>query len=184
MKRRHTLGTVEDAHLIAECGESIVAFPSRRIVAARLSEGVDVVKSAHDRSKPGERGGLPPVAMISGEPWVAWDLGMLIGKRAQTRSWVLVRLPYANTTLRLALRTGRCLAVGQPSTRTVLPRGMFESRPGAVSSAFLIDEGLGAGPGAVGSLCIAIDVAQLWSAYELQLSAKSLGISPALEMVP
>ena len=184
MKRRRSQLASDDAHLIAECGDALIAFPSRRIVAARLAEGIDVLKSPQDRSKPGERAGLPPVAVIDGEQWVAWDMGLLIGKRALNHAWVLVRLPYANTTLRLALRTGRCLAVGEPGARAPLPRGIFSTRVGAVSSAFIVDEALGTGAATVGRLCICIDVQQLWSGYELQLSAKSLGIASMLEAVP
>ena len=164
--------------LVAECGEHLVAFPTGRVVAGRLADGVDVTKSSFDTSRPGERARLPPVAIINGEAWVAWDMGLLLGKRSATHAWVLVRLPYGEGTLRLALRTGRCLAVATPEGRTTLPPSMFARRAGALASAFVVDESIGAGAASVGRLCVCIDVQRLWSPYELQLSAQALGVLP------
>jgi hypothetical protein len=183
MKKRAVVGS-DDTLLVAECGDNMIAFPTGKIVAGRLADGVDVAKSSFDGTRPGEKARLPPVATIDGEQWVAWDMGLLLGKRAANHAWVLVRLPYAGTTLRLALRTGRCLAVAAAGKRLPLPRGMFARRAGALSSAFIVDESIGAGPASVGRLCVCIDVQQLWSAYELQLSAQALGFTPTLGAVP
>jgi hypothetical protein len=181
---RRSSASGADTFLIVECGGMYLAFPSVRVVGARLADGVEIVKSRFDDSGAGERARLPPVAMIDGESWVAWDLGLLVGRRAARHAWVLVRLSYADTTLRLALRTGRCLAVSAPRERSSLPRGMFMRRPGALGAAFLIDETMNVSREATGQLCLVVDVPQLWNAHELQLSAHALGIMPALQAVP
>lgn len=183
MKKRSVAGS-DETLLIAESGDLLVAFPTGKIVAGRLADGVEIAKSSFDGSRPGERARLPPIATIDGEPWVAWDMGLLLGRRAATQAWVLIRVPYADTTLRVALRTGRCLAVAATSKRMALPRGMFARRSGALSSAFLIDETHGAGTASIGRVCVCVDVHHLWTAYELQLSAQSLGMSPPLGAVP
>lgn len=168
----------ENTYLVVECGEMLFAFHSLRVRRALLNDGIQVMKSAHDSSKAGEKSRCPPVASLGDLTWVAWDMGLIVRQDTTRRSWLLFDVPYGDSTLLLGLRIGVCLAVASIPRRSPLPPGIFERRAPAFRSGFVVEEESRIGTAHVGRLGIIVDERRLWSMAELQASAAALGVQP------
>lgn len=112
-----------------------------------------------------------PLVEVGGKVYVAWDLASMLGLQPTTRSWLLLRVPYGNDVLPLALRTGICLAVRELGALTPLPSAMFTLRSPALTRAFAVDK---VAPRHGRSVGIFVDVPRLWAEGELAASAAAL----------
>jgi hypothetical protein len=77
--------------------------------------------------------------------WVAWDLAGMLGLAPVHAAYLLLRLP-EEPSLHLALRTGRCLHVGEMTAAApplALPPGLWQSRAGSLRAAFAMGGGVG-----------------------------------------
>jgi len=107
--------------------------------------------------------GEPSTLDVGGDVHAAWDLGALLGRDPMGVAWVLLRVPYEHASIRIALRTGSCVGVGEMPDAVPLPRGTFTSRTAAIRGAFAAR-----GEQVYG---LVLDPAQLLSREELAASA-------------
>lgn len=164
--------------MLVECNGWVFAFASLQLVRVVLDSEVRVV--AAPGANPTRR--LPPLALIAGQQWSAWDLGLLFGLPRVKQAWSLFEVAHGTGRLKMALRTGRCLAVAALPNRSPLPPGMFRRRREAVSSAFIMDESMRAASGLM-PVGLAIDVQRLWTASELALAEETLASSLEVQRV-
>ena len=153
-------GEVAEAAVVFRCQSHLLAVASRWVERLLMSEEVKAEEGA----------GAEGVARvwIDGHAWAAWDLGVMLGVGSQTVAHVLLRVPWRNGSIRLALRTGPCLAVRRlPPTWPLRPE-VFASRLGAVSGAF---DASALGKPAEALMGFVLEPASLWTLAELELSA-------------
>lgn len=181
MRGRDATSDAEHNYLVVECGHFLFAFHSMRVVRAVLNEGVSVVKSTHDPTRPGEKPRCPPVAVFGDFTWVAWDMGLIVKQESAPKSWLLFKVPYGEHTLQMGLRVGTCLSVGAIPRRTHLPQGIFGKRGAAFRSGFVVDDESAIGRSHKGRLGVVVEERKLWTPAELQVSAASLGLEPLRE---
>jgi hypothetical protein len=89
---------------------------------------------------------------------------------------LLFEVPNAARKLRLALRTGTCLAVSTIDKRSPLPSGMFARRKGAIVGGFLASDATNLAAQYAARIGVWVDPAKLWSPIELDSSALAIGI--------
>lgn len=164
-----------DTFMVVDCAGWLVGFASLALSRAVLAAEVRVVPSRFDQSAPGEKRRVPPVIVIDGVEWAAWDLGLLLGLQRTAHSWILFELASAGRTLKIALRTGPCLSVSTIEKRSALPPGMFVKRKGAVVAAFLASDASNLSATHANRAGIVVDPAKLWTPLELDSSALALG---------
>lgn len=168
---------IESTHLVVECGPYLFAFRTGSLDRAVLSEGIAVVRSPHDLTKPGEAPQCPPVAEIAGQTWVAWDMGLLVRHETARKAWLLFQLPYEGQQLSLALRVGSCVAVAEIRERHPLPPGILAKRSGAFQACFWVSPELGLGAAHESRLGLCVDVRRLFTPQEMMASKTALGLS-------
>lgn len=166
-----------DTFMVVDCAGWLVGFASLALSRAVLAADVKVVQSRFDRSAPGEKRKVPPIVVVDGREWAAWDLGLLLGLERTSHSWILFELKGAERILRIALRTGPCLAVSTIEKRFALPAGMFVKRRGAVFAAFLANEASNLAAAHADRVGICVDPTKLWSPLELEYSALAIGLA-------
>jgi hypothetical protein len=146
--------------IVFDCHAVVCALPARFVGRLVLPEEVQLVDADGASSKlDGTR-----VLVSAGQAFAAWDLGEMVELAPLAAAWVLVRLVDRGASVALALRTGRCRAVERLGSTVSVPRGVFRQRKGAFPASF-------AREGAVG---LYLDPVALWTAEELETSARTL----------
>jgi hypothetical protein len=115
------------------------------------------------------RSGKPGLVAIGGAICASWDLGELLGLEPLSSAWVMLEVPHAKKSLRVALRTGACLVVEALPRTVELPRGALVARNSAVRGAFGATKRHG---GALFGL--SLDPTRLFTAIELEDAAALL----------
>jgi len=151
-----------DLRLFVECHGFTCALEARAIDRLVLPEEVREVNA-----------GVVPVVEVTGVRFVTFNLGRLLGLSPTDGAYILMRLTYAGTELRVALETGQCLLVAPPVDTTPFPAAMFRSRRKAIIGAFAVADGLRGG-GRRAAVGLAIDVAELLTVQERDAAVRSL----------
>ncbi|MFO0744404.1 MAG: hypothetical protein U1F43_01875 [Myxococcota bacterium] len=145
-----------ELHLVLEAHGHLLALSTAVIERMRLAEEV----------KPrAVIGGL--VVESDGHAWPTWNLGTLLGLAPLSSAWILMHVPHATGSVRVALQTGPCLVVRPIARLGALPIGIFRERQGALAAVFdaaQVDQKRGAVAGLV------IDAARLFTAAEVESS--------------
>jgi hypothetical protein len=165
-----------DLRLFVRCHEHVLAFDAAWIERILLVEEAGVLEP------PAALGVYPQApraclgVLTAGDAlWAAWDLGRLIGLPSVRVAYLLVRQPHGGRTVRLALRTDRCLHVGRlPGARLLpLPPGLARARPGLVRGAFPM-EPLKLRQQGETPVGLDLDFARLWEASEIAFAQELL----------
>jgi hypothetical protein len=137
---------VSDSELCVhfEVADLACALPARLVVRLAIAEEVEL------RPTPttGEDPGLLGVARLGGEPFAAWDLGLLLGRPAQAVAWIALRWPGPAGPVAVALRTGRCTGVSMVTLAAALPPVLFSARGAAFGGVFAAPGAAAVDPGA------------------------------------
>jgi hypothetical protein len=65
-----------------------------------------------------------------------WDLGELFAYGASDKAWIVVDARLGSNTRRFGLRVGACITVRRLPAVKLLPKRLYDARPGAISGAF------------------------------------------------
>jgi hypothetical protein len=160
--------------VLVGCHHLVCALPIPSIDRLTLPEAAQRLvipsRAAEPAGAPGEP--LPAVVQVGDERFAAWDLGSLLGLRPLAKSWVLLRVAHGGKEVRIALRTGPCLAVQGVRKLMALPPGIFRARRSALTDGFAAPATKGARLHA--SVGLWLDPSRLWETHELQASATAL----------
>lgn len=106
-----------------------------------------------------------------GSHWYApWDLGQMVERAPLAGGWLLFQMRHDERYIPLALRVGACTAVHPIAGVLPLPRALFRARAAAFDGAFVLDAEASAGARA--PIGLRLDPAGLWTARELEQSAR------------
>jgi hypothetical protein len=140
--------------VVVRAGDLLVALPAVRVARLILADELPVL-----------RDGAPGLVEVAGAPYASWDLGELLGVGKLSAAWVLLGVPAAGTEVRVALRTGPCVAVVPMPRWSAVPQRAFVARPRAMGRVFSMRELGGAGIG------LALDPSLLFARHELEAAA-------------
>ncbi len=135
-------------HVVARVGPWVVALPTDRLL--RMSLASDVRKLGN--------------VLVAGERgYAVWSLGTMLGLRDPVRSVALLEFSHAGRSLPVALELGECLRVERQLRVRAAPPALFARRVGAFTGAFV---------GEVARVGWVLDLGRLWTAAELDESAR------------
>jgi hypothetical protein len=167
----------EGLSVLFECAPWVCAVPTSwikglltldegRLVAASSATGAaNGASRRHDPRAPLSSGLLLSV----GSQWFApWDFGQMVEREPLSSGWLLFQIRHAEREIPLALRVGPCTAVNVVAGAVPLPRALFRARPAAFEGAFVFNPGAGVRS----SLGLVVNPAALWTARELEQSAR------------
>jgi hypothetical protein len=166
----------EGLSVLFECAPWVCAIPSSwikglltvdegRLLPAATAAAGGAAGRRHDPRAPLASGLLLSV----GSQWfAAWDFGQMVERGPLASGWLLFQIRHAEREIPLALRVGPCTAVHTVAGAVPLPRALFRARPGAFDGAFVYEPGAGARS----SLGLLVNPAALWTARELEQSAR------------
>jgi hypothetical protein len=108
-----------------------------------------------------------------GRQWfAAWDFGQMLELPSLSGAWLLLLLRHGERNVPLALRVGPCIAVEACGGGVLLPPGLFRARRAALEGAFVFNPRASAGAHA--AVGLRVNPGALWTAPELDQSARSL----------
>jgi hypothetical protein len=165
--------------VLFECAPWVCAIPTSwikglltvdegRLLAASTAAASATAGAAVRRYDP--RAPLAKDLLLSvGSQWFApWDFGQMMGQAALASGWLLFQIRHAERDIPLALRVGPCTAVHVVAGAVPLPRALFRARQAAFEGAFVFDPGAGVRA----SIGLRVNPAGLWTARELEQSAR------------
>jgi len=169
--------TSEGLCVLFECAPWLCAIPSSWIKGlltideARLLSGVPGEPAAKLRRYDPRAPIARDMRLSIGSHWYApWDLGQMVELAPLAGGWLLFQIRHAERDIPLALRVGPCTAVHPIAEALPLPRALFRARQAAFDGAFVFDAA--ANPGARARIGLRINPAGLWTARELEQSAR------------
>jgi hypothetical protein len=148
--------------VVTACHQWVCALPARWVERLVVPHEVAIVASQQ----------RAPSVLVGERQYGAWNLGTLLGLPPLGAAWVLLRLPYGDRELPIALNTGACLVVQALPPATALPPGAFRARPGAIAGAFATVGMRGRATQA--ALGLWLDPTRLLTADELAASVSAL----------
>lgn len=148
------MSTSRELSVIVRAGDLCVALPAARVARLILADDLPVM-----------RDGAPGLVEVAGAPYASWDLGELLGVGKLSAAWVLLAVPASGSDLRVALRTGPCVAVVPMPRWSAVPPRAFVARPRALGRVFSMRELGGTGIG------LAVDPVHLFVRHELEAAA-------------
>lgn len=159
-RQRESAGAV---CVFLHCHRHVLAIPTTQVERLLLFDEVGREELVTTKLSAGR--GVVPVGSLY---YASWDLGQMLGLAPLSSAWVLLRVPFLGGEVRLALKTGPCMAV-QPLRSTVaLPQGAFRARQEGLSRAFAATEvRFGLGDALVG---LYVNLVRLWTPSELEIS--------------
>jgi len=163
--------------VLFECAPWLCAIPSSWVDGLLTLDEARLLAGAPGKQEAALRRCDPraPLAgdmrLSVGSHWYApWDLGQMVELAPLAGGWLLLQIRHAERYVPLALRVGPCTAVHPIAEALPLPRALFRARPAAFDGAFVFDAG--ADPGQRAPVGLRLDPAGLWTARELDQSAR------------
>jgi hypothetical protein len=140
--------------VVVRAKDLCVALPAGRVTRLVIADELPVLRE-----------GAPGLLDVAGAPYASWDLGELLGVGRLSTAWVLLAVPAGGADVRIALRTGPCVAVVPMPRWSALPPRAFVTRARAMERVFSMRDLGGEGIG------LAVDLAHLFARQELEAAA-------------
>ena len=145
---------MNELSVVVRAHDVCVALPAGRVTRLVLGDELPLL-----------RDGAPGIADVAGAHYATWDLGQLLGMPRLSAAWALLTVPFGASQVRVALRTGPCVAVVPLPRSSALPGGAFTARARAIFRAFSMRALGGNGIG------LALDPLHLFARHELGVAA-------------